>query len=129
MAGPEPRLVDGKASRGLLHADGTTADVRSKKKDKEVEDDNCIGGLRAPWTSLEGYPGWHSVGQRIWTTLRPLVAGAEGVLEGLGSREAHDFDWECVVRAQAALRGEFALATNEAAGATGIDAELCLALI
>eukprot|EP00971_Amphidinium_carterae_P194456 3858680-Amphidinium_carterae.2 len=124
-----PVPVDGKASRGILWPDGTTEDVKSRKKDKEAEDARCLGGLRAPWKSLDVCPGWYAVGQKIRSTLGPLVAESGVVLAELGTPQAHDFERGCVERARTALRGAFALATDDVDQTSGIDAELCRTLI
>eukprot|EP00971_Amphidinium_carterae_P328056 6459750-Amphidinium_carterae.1 len=53
-----------KESRGRILSDGVVEDMDTRRRRREYENSNAIGGLRDSWKAMGRVPGWSDVGPR-----------------------------------------------------------------
>eukprot|EP00971_Amphidinium_carterae_P314588 6252968-Amphidinium_carterae.1 len=61
-------------SRGALDERGATQDQNGKRRQREEEEKQCIGGMRRPWLSMAMLPAWAPVGRRVQQVLERVVS-------------------------------------------------------
>ena len=87
----------GKSLRDTLQ--WTAPFFKSKKSEKEEENDNCIGGLRNPWKAVTRNQGLATAGSAVWDIFEEVVHAhpdAMTIADTLGTSSAEEPPEEAV---------------------------------
>ena len=85
---------------------------KSKREDKEAENELHVGGLRRPSQTLLLVPGWETTGRRLWDCIDASLSDdtdASGLTRLYGQADFQGPQAELVEKVQRAIQKEFAL--------------------